>query len=44
MIGPDGYGRIDVRLQIVTDDGAVLYVTYTGLLEMNEKRRHARHG
>jgi hypothetical protein len=37
LIGPDGYGRIDVRLQIETDDGAVLYVTYTGLLEMNEK-------
>ena len=36
MIGPDGYGRIDVRLQVVTDDGAVLYVTYTGLLEMND--------
>lgn len=37
MIGPDGYGRIDVRLQIVTDDGVVLYATYTGLLEMNDK-------
>ena len=36
MIGPDGYGRIDVRGQIVTDDGAVIYISYTGLLEMSE--------
>ena len=36
MIGPDGYGRIDVRAQIVTDDGAVLYLSYTGLVEMSE--------
>ncbi len=36
MIGSDGYGRIDVRLQVRTDDGAVLYVTYTGVLEMTD--------
>ncbi len=36
MIGPDGYGRIDVRAQIVTDDGAVLYLSYTGLVEMSD--------
>ena len=37
LIGPDGYGRIDVRAQIQTDDGAFLYLTYCGLLEVNEK-------
>lgn len=37
LAGPDGFGRIDVRLQILTDDGAAIYVQYTGVLEMNEK-------
>jgi hypothetical protein len=36
LIGPDGYGRVDVRGQIVTDDGAAIYVQYLGLLEMNK--------
>ena len=36
LIGPDGFGRLDVRLQVETDDGAVLYMTYGGLLEFNE--------
>lgn len=33
-IGPDGYGRLDVRAQLRTTDGAVIYVHYTGVLEM----------
>jgi hypothetical protein len=37
LIGPDGFGRLDVRAQIQTDDGAVLYLTYPGILEMNAK-------
>jgi hypothetical protein len=37
LVGPDGFGRLDVRAQIQTDDGAVLYLTYPGLLEMNYK-------
>ena len=37
LIGPDGYLRIDVRLQAETHDGAHLYIQYVGLLEMNEK-------
>lgn len=37
LIGPDGWGRVDVRGQIQTDDGAVIYVTYTGLLQLTEK-------
>ena len=36
LIGSDGYGRVDVRGQIVTDDGAAIYVQYFGLLEMNK--------
>ncbi len=37
LIGPDGFGRLDVRAQIQTDDHALLYLTYTGLLETNAK-------
>jgi hypothetical protein len=36
-MGADGYGRIDVRCQILTDDGAALYVQYYGIIEMNQK-------
>jgi hypothetical protein len=35
LIGPDGFGRVDVRIQIETDDGAVIYVRYEGLIELN---------
>lgn len=34
-VGGDGFGRLDVRLQIRTDEGALIYVTYEGLLELN---------
>ena len=34
--GPDGFIRVDVRLQVETHDGAYLYMQYTGLLEANE--------
>jgi hypothetical protein len=36
QFGADGWGRVDVRGQIATDDGAFVYVEYTGLLELNE--------
>jgi hypothetical protein len=36
LIGPDGWGRLDVRAQLQTDDGAVIYAQYIGLLELNE--------
>ncbi len=36
LLGPDGYIRLDVRLQAQTDDGALLYAQYTGLLQFNE--------
>jgi hypothetical protein len=41
MLGVDGFFQIDVRAQIRTDDGAVLLVTYTGSLEVNERVRIA---
>lgn len=37
LIGPDGFLRPDVRLQVETNDGALLYIHYVGLLELNEK-------
>lgn len=37
LVGPDGFGRLDVRGQMLTDDGAVIYISYHGVLEMNEK-------
>jgi hypothetical protein len=37
LIGPDGYARLDVRSQFLTDDGVALYGHYTGLVEMNQK-------
>jgi hypothetical protein len=41
LMGPDGFIRVDVRLQAETDDGAFLYVQYVGLLEMNEPVQNA---
>jgi hypothetical protein len=41
LLGPDGWGRLDVRGQLETDDGAVIYVSYQGLLEMNERVQQA---
>jgi hypothetical protein len=41
VIGPDGFLRVDVRLQIGTHDGAFIYVQYLGLLEVNEKVQSA---
>jgi hypothetical protein len=36
LLGGDGFARLDVRGQVETDDGAVIYVSYGGLLELNE--------
>ncbi|HBZ68414.1 MAG TPA: DUF3237 domain-containing protein [Deltaproteobacteria bacterium] len=41
LVGPDGWGRLDVRGQFLTDDGAAIYTAYTGLLDMNEKVQRA---
>ena len=37
VLGADGWGQVDVRGQIETDDGAYIYTHYTGLLELNDK-------
>jgi Protein of unknown function (DUF3237) len=37
LIGTDGYARLDVRAQILTDDGAFIYMNHAGLLELTEK-------
>lgn len=37
LVGTDGFGRLDVRAQFVTTDGAAFYLRYEGVLEMNDK-------
>jgi len=44
LIGPDGWGRLDVRLTVRTDDGADIYVQYFGLIEYTEAARRANAG
>ena len=44
LVGPDGWGRLDVRLQIETDDGAHIYVQYFGVIEYNEAAHAANAG
>jgi hypothetical protein len=41
LVGSDGFARLDVRAQLVTDDGAAIYVSYFGVLEMNAKTQAA---
>jgi hypothetical protein len=41
LFGPDGYGRPDVRVQIETDDGAFILMTYRGLIEWNAAVKRA---
>jgi len=44
LFGPDGWGRLDVRAQWVTNEGAALYLSLLGLVEMNEKVQQALGG
>ncbi len=37
LMALDGFARLDVRAQFLTDDGASLYVQYNGMLEMNQR-------
>ena len=41
LLGPDGWGRLDIRGILEADDGALIYLRYHGLLEMNEKVQQA---
>ena len=44
LVGPDGWGRLDVRLTIHTHDGAHIYVQYLGVIEYNDAARAANSG
>ncbi len=44
LVGPDGWGRLDVRLTIDTDDGAHIYVQYFGVIEYNDAAHAANAG
>ncbi len=37
LIGADGSVRLDVRFQIVTDDGACIYVSYPDVMQLTDK-------
>jgi hypothetical protein len=37
LVGADGFARLDVRVQFLTEDGAAIYAYYPGLLELNQK-------
>lgn len=41
LVGPDGRARLDVRMQLVTNDGAILYLAYYGTIEFNAKAQQA---
>jgi hypothetical protein len=41
LVGEDGWARLDVRGQLRTDDGAFVYTTYEGVLELNEAMQRA---
>ena len=41
LVGADGYARLDVRGTIQTDDGALIYVSYLGVLELSERAMQA---
>ena len=44
LIGPDGWGRLDVRLTIHTHDAAHIYVQYFGVIEYTEAALAANAG
>jgi hypothetical protein len=41
LVGNDGFGRLDVRAQFVTDDGAAVYAQYFGILQLTDKVQQA---
>jgi hypothetical protein len=42
VFGADNIGEIDVRIVLTTDDGANIYVSYTGVLQLDEAMRSGR--
>lgn len=41
LVGSDGFGRLDVRGTIATEDGAFIYVSYYGIARMTERALQA---
>lgn len=41
LAGPDGFGRLDARATIETDDGALVYVSLVGVVELSERAMQA---
>jgi hypothetical protein len=41
LVGDDGFWRPDVRAQFVTDDGAIIFLHYTGLVEPTDRFKQA---
>jgi hypothetical protein len=37
LAGADGFGRLDARATIETDDGALIYVSCVGVVELSER-------
>lgn len=37
LVAADGFGRLDVRATFRTDDGALIYVQYHGIIEVTEE-------
>jgi Protein of unknown function (DUF3237) len=35
VVGPEGTGRLDVRLTLETDDGALIYIAYEGRVDLS---------
>ena len=41
LAGPDGFGRVDARATIETHDGALIYVSCVGVVELSERAMEA---
>jgi hypothetical protein len=35
QVSPDGYGTLDVKITLETDDGAIIHATYSGRLQFD---------
>jgi Protein of unknown function (DUF3237) len=40
-VGADGFWRPDVRVQFMSDDGAIIFMHYTGLVEQTDRFKKA---
>ena len=41
QVSPDGYGTLDVKITLETDDGAVVHATYSGRLDFTTMTAYA---